>query len=72
MRDLNRLSSSCGLLVIVRLTFVDLAVVGVGTVQFSLTGPDERNIAVDETTIFPTGFSGVGRKDGPILLENEK
>jgi hypothetical protein len=72
VRDLNRLSS-CGLLVIILLTFADPAAVNVGTVQVSLTGPNEGNIAVDEATIFPMAFSRASRwQDGLILPENEK
>ena len=59
-------------MVVVLLAFADPAAVDVGTVQVSLTTPEERNIAIDETNIFPTTSIGAGRQDGPILLKNEK
>ena len=59
-KDLNRLWW-CGFLVIILLNFADPAAVNVGIVQVSMTGPDERNIDIDEPTVFPTTLSGAGR-----------
>ena len=73
-RNLDRPWSS--VLVIKLLTVIDRAAVDewvdVGEVQVSLTGADERGTSMGQTAVSPgisMTSSGVGRQDGPILLE---